>query len=149
MPYWAVHWTARYGECRIGFNTTRHGDRRRSMPCRTEILCNISIRLGIIRRSVSRVRSMILNNEFFLYIRLSENTMDCPLSHPYSISNGMKCCRTKECPSTCTNMLKGYHCKDSIVCPHPPCNDHNLGELHMFVASKIFQTEINFFKPFS
>ena len=91
---------------------------------------------------------MILNNEFFLCISLSENTMDCPLSHPYSISNGMKCCRTKECPSPCTNMLKGYQCKDSIVCPHPPCNDHNLGELHMFVAIKIFQTEMNFFKPF-
>ena len=55
LPYWAVHWTARYGECRIGFNTTRHGDRRRIMPCRTEILWNISIRHGMIRSSLSGV----------------------------------------------------------------------------------------------
>ena len=56
LSYWAVHWTAQYGMCRIGFNSIRQGNRRRIMPCRTEILWNISIRHGIIRPSVPGVR---------------------------------------------------------------------------------------------
>ena len=39
LPYWAVHWTARYGECRIGFNTVTE-----------DVLCHVELKFYEISR---------------------------------------------------------------------------------------------------